>query len=414
VSYGYDDANRLTSITQGTAVVAFTYDDANRRSTLTYPSGITATYGYDSANQLTSLTYTSGSTTLGTLSYVYDATGRRASVGGSWARTGIPAAVTSAAYDAANRVTAWGATTFSYDLNGNLAGDGTNTYTWNPRDQLTSMSGGVAASIWYDGVGRRSKKTISGTTTRFLYDRLNFVQELSSGGAPTANLMTGLRIDEAFTRTAGSGAQSLLADSLGSILGLADGSGTVQTQYTYEPFGTSVVSGASSTSAMQFTGRESDGTGSDYYRARFYRPDLGRFVSEDRIGFLGGYNLYRYVEDNPVNFVDPLGLDTCVWFGLSASGGLGVGASYFVEIGICKDDCGKSTRKKRSCLCFGLGAGATIGPVLEGGSSSPDTRGWSFSTPWGGMSGSPWPEGLNWGPGAGAFYFKCICDVRDF
>src|SRR5206468_50203 len=67
VTYGYDDANRLTSVTQGTSVVTITYDDADRRSTLTLPNGIVTTYGYDSANQLTSLTYALGQTTLGTL-----------------------------------------------------------------------------------------------------------------------------------------------------------------------------------------------------------------------------------------------------------------------------------------------------------------------------------------------------------
>jgi YD repeat-containing protein len=61
--------------------VSFTYDDANRRSTLTYPNGIVATYGYDNASQLTSLSYALGQTTLGDLTYTYDAAGQRTSVG---------------------------------------------------------------------------------------------------------------------------------------------------------------------------------------------------------------------------------------------------------------------------------------------------------------------------------------------
>ena len=94
---------------------------------------------------------------------------------------------------------------FRYDLNGNLTGDGTTTYTWNARDQLTGLSGAATASFQYDGIGRRRARTLSGTTTNFLYDGLNLAQELSSSGTPTANLLTSLGIDEIFVRTDGIG-----------------------------------------------------------------------------------------------------------------------------------------------------------------------------------------------------------------
>jgi RHS repeat-associated protein len=310
VSYGYDNANRLTSVTQGSAVVALTYDDANRRSTLTFPNGIVATYGYDNANRLTSLTYTLGSTTLGDLTYTYDAAGNRTSVGGSWARTGLPAALTSVTYDAANRITVWAGSSFSWDLNGNLTSDGTNTYTWNARDHLIGLSGGTSASFQYDGFGRRRGKTVSGTTTNFLYDGWNFVQEQSGGGTPTANLLTGLGIDETFTRTDASGTSTLLVDVLGSTVAIADASGTVQTSYTYEPFGEVSVSGASNTNAVQFTARENDSAGLYFYRARYRNAREGRFISEDPIGFAGGdVNLYGYVWNNPARHLDPFGLE---------------------------------------------------------------------------------------------------------
>jgi YD repeat-containing protein len=82
LTYTYDSAHRLTSMTQGTATVSQTYDNADRRSTLTYPNGIVATFGYDNANHLTSLTYALGQTTLGDLTYTYDATGNRTSLVG--------------------------------------------------------------------------------------------------------------------------------------------------------------------------------------------------------------------------------------------------------------------------------------------------------------------------------------------
>src|SRR5438093_4265926 len=71
-----------------------------------------------------------GSTVLGDLSYGYDLSGNRTSVGGSWARTGLPAAVSTTAYDDANELTTWGGGSLTYDADGNLRTEGTNTYTF--------------------------------------------------------------------------------------------------------------------------------------------------------------------------------------------------------------------------------------------------------------------------------------------
>ncbi len=164
------------------------------------------------------------------------------------------------------------------------------------------------ASFSYDAFGRRTGKTIQGTTTNFVYDGLNPVQE-KNGATVTANLLTGLGIDEFFARTDGVGVRALLPDALGSTVALGDNTGTLQTQYTYEPFGFASQTGAASTNSYKFTGREEDGTGLLYYRARYYHPRLQRFISEDPIGFLGGdVNLYGYVLDNPVMRRDPRGL----------------------------------------------------------------------------------------------------------
>ena len=182
-------------------------------------------------------------------------------VGGAWARTGLTAATASVAvYNAANQLLGWNGTTFSPgpDANGNLQNDGTNTYTWNARNQLASISGGLSASFRYDAFGRRTRRVVNGTTTDFAYDGLNPIQELI-GTNPPANILAGLGVDECFTRTDTAGRRSVLTDTLGSTVALTDDTGAAQ-GYTYEPFGKTTVSPANG-NTFQFTGRENDGTG---------------------------------------------------------------------------------------------------------------------------------------------------------
>jgi RHS repeat-associated protein len=170
------------------------------------------------------------------------------------------------------------------------------------------MSGGTAAGFQYDAFGRRTSKTINSQSTQYLHDGANVVQELG-GGVPTANMLNGLGVDERHTCNCNGGSSTLLTDGLGSALALTDSSGAVQTQYTYDAFGNTTSSGAASNNSSQYTGRENDGTGLYYYRARYYSPTLQRFVSEDPIGFAGGdVNLYGYVGNSPVNFTDPSGM----------------------------------------------------------------------------------------------------------
>ncbi|HKV23083.1 MAG TPA: hypothetical protein VJN93_00690, partial [Candidatus Acidoferrum sp.] len=174
---------------------------------------------------------------------------QRTNVGGSFARTGTPQAVPPASYNANNQLTNWKGAALTYDLDGNLTNDGVNTYTWNARNQLVSISGSVNATFQYDAFGRRVSKTF-GATTQFLYDGANPVQEIS-GASASANLLDS-GLDEFFQRTDSSGSRSFLSDALGSTLALADSTGTVQTSYTFEPFGTTTVSGAPSANSFAF------------------------------------------------------------------------------------------------------------------------------------------------------------------
>jgi RHS repeat-associated protein len=315
INYTYDNANRLTQITQGSSIVQFGYDNANRRTSLTLPNGILVEYGYDAASRVTSITYKqNGTTVIGDLTYEYDKAGNRTKIGGSWARSGMPEPLTTTSYDANNRQLTFGDKTLAYDDNGNLQSitdsNGTTLYQWNARNQLVGVSGPtVNASFVYDGAGRREKKTINGSLTEFLYDGVNPVQE-TSGATVLANILPGLDIDEFLTRTdvVAGVAGNFLADDLGSPIAVTDSSGNVQTEYTYESFGRTIATGAPNSNSYQYTGRENDGTGLYYYRARYYHPALQRFISEDPIGFAGGdINFYAYVGGNPVNYVDPTG-----------------------------------------------------------------------------------------------------------
>lgn len=110
-------------------------------------------------------------------------------------------------------------------------------------------------------------------------------------------------------RTDQASQSTLLLDALGSTLALADANGAVQTQYSYEPFGATSLSGVASTNASQFAARENDNDGLYYYRSRYYAPRVQRFISEDPIGVSGlDINFYAYVGNDPVNFTDPSGL----------------------------------------------------------------------------------------------------------
>ncbi len=229
-----------------------------------------------------------------------------------------PNTVTNTSYNEANQMLTFDGKNMIYDENGNLVSVtnscGTTTYTWDARNRLVGINGYKSncsllnASFKYDALGRRIEKTINGRTIQYLYDGVDIVQEIENG-VPSVNYIRTLNIDEPLVRITTSALRFYQTDALGSVIALTDETGTVRTTYTYDPFGNVTISGESSDNPFQYTGRENDGTGLYYYRARYYSPELQRFISEDPIGLEGGINLYAYVGNNPVNFVDPLGLE---------------------------------------------------------------------------------------------------------
>ncbi len=317
VNYSYDNANRLTQITQGATTVSFSYDSANRRTSLTLPNGIQVGYSYDSASELTGIAYQNGGTAIGNLTYSYDAGGRRVDMGGSLAQVNPAAAVASATYDAANRLTNWAGTSLTYDNDGNLNAFGASTFIWDARNQLTATSDG-GGSFAYDAFGRRIGRTVGGATNSYSYDGLNPVTINSDF------LLGGQSLDERYARVNSSGTTSYLTDGLGSTVALTNASATTTASYSYAPYGSAAKTGTDDT-PLQFTGRDNDGTSNlYYYRARYYSPQLGRFISQDPLGFAGGINTYAYTNGNPVSYRDPTGKDPLLAL-IGAVGGFGYG-----------------------------------------------------------------------------------------
>src|SRR6266853_10909 len=109
-------------------------------------------------------------TSVGNVTYTYDASGRIITKGGILAATGFPNAASSAVYDAANEVTSWNGTSIAYDSNGNIQNDGVAAYTWNARNQLISRG---TATYQYDAFGRR---TLNPLGTQMLYQGSDTVQ----------------------------------------------------------------------------------------------------------------------------------------------------------------------------------------------------------------------------------------------
>ena len=347
-TYIYDAVNRLTNLADNANQnFPHTYDAGNRLTARSAPNGVTTNYAYDGLSRLTALTHMVGATTLignqyiyndannitswqnasGNHSYGYDVVDRLTSATNSaqpnenYSYDGIGNRTTSHlsathSYQAFNKLTSTATASYSYDNNGNLLtktdSQRTTTFTWNEENRLTQVSlpGGLGVNYKYDGLGRRIQRTTSaGSDERYVHDGRDVLLDLNADGSVAKTYLNGPGIDNHLRQTSSTtGVSYYLTDHLGSTAGLTDTGGNVVEQQSYDSFGNST---GSSLTRYGYTGRELDpDTGLMYYRARWYDPQAGRFVSEDPIGFGGGdINLYGYVWQSPLNNSDPLGLD---------------------------------------------------------------------------------------------------------
>src|SRR5262249_28781343 len=211
---------------------------------------------------------------------------------------------------------------FGYDAAGNQLNDGQgHSFTYDAENRIIAVGSDV--SYVYDGDGRRIRKTVSGTSTDFLYDLGDHVvAEMSSAGAwNRGEVFAGARHIATYANNATFFAHS---DWLGTERARTQVNGAVCETTVSLPFGDGTsTSGSCYPSPNFFTGNEHDAeTQLDYFGARYYSNGLARFVSADwsatpvpvpyaTLGDPQTLNLYSYVTNNPTNQVDPLGHD---WF----------------------------------------------------------------------------------------------------
>jgi len=217
---------------------------------------------------------------------------------------------TSYTYDVDNRMLTAGSTTFNYDNNGNLItktseGNVTN-YSWDFNDMLTQVTNGSNTYIYrYDGLGSRMARIENSTETRYV----GGLAETDASGNITAYYVYGLGLISKITPS--NEAYYYHYDGIGSTVGMSDSLGAMVNKYAYDAFGKVLNEEETIPNPFKYVGQYGvmdEGNGLLYMRARYYDPEVGRFISKDPIGFLGGdINLYPYVANNPVNLIDPEG-----------------------------------------------------------------------------------------------------------
>ncbi|MEX0679119.1 MAG: RHS repeat-associated core domain-containing protein, partial [Pirellulales bacterium] len=330
-TYVYDLAGRLKEMVNTPDVAAavthsWTFDAANRITSYTNSVDGTIDYDYDHTNQLTEA---------GNHDYVYDDAGNRQEL------DGVTYDVTTG-----NRVESDGVYDYAYDDEGNMiskteiAGTKSWTYQWDHRNRLTSVAfdGPYANSDFtvafeYDVFNRRTSRlpeydvspgyVYDNSPQFYIYDGDNVVIDFGDVDGPSTTPSLGLArkylfgpaVDQVLA-VEDMTQQIYTADRVLWLLGdhqnttrdIVDNAGQLEVHNQYDAFGR-LTAGSEGHTRYLYTGREWDyAIGLQYNRNRWYNPDIGRWLSEDPIGFLAGdANLYRYVSNSPTNFTDPSG-----------------------------------------------------------------------------------------------------------
>lgn len=277
-----------------------------------------STYQYDLSGQLTAANHSRP--ILANETYALDATGNR---------TGAQSVI-----GTNNRLLSDLRFDYSYDTEGRVVSKTERAtgiqsrFAYDHVNQLTHFesvdSGGTVTSTVdyrYDAFGRRIARLVdtdgpsgptSPTTEQFVYDGSDVWMDTDGQGTVTARYLHGDAVDQPLARyRPGQGTAWYLTDHLGSVRTIADAAGVVVDRIDYDSFGRIVLETAVAYGdRIKFTGREWDSQfGLYYYRARMYDPSIGRFTTEDPMGFgAGDVNLSRYVGNMPGSYTDPSGM----------------------------------------------------------------------------------------------------------
>jgi YD repeat-containing protein len=280
-NYSYDNDNNLKTITQSTSSVGFTYNADNETTALSLPNGDVENFTPDADGQVTAETVTNGSKSLGKLAYKYDANGNEISISGNSSDASLPAAVSPSTYNADNQATTFNGANLTYDNDGHLTSDSSTgqSYTWNQLDELTSIAGGSTPASFTYDPTGRRTTATFNGTSNSYLYDGESLIGDSQGSATTSYLTDGGG-GATYQVSSSSGSSSLITDPIGSTVALGNGSGAISTKYAYSPSGVTTTAGTSSPNIIEALGQQADPTGLDYSAAGgYYSPLLQQSLS---------------------------------------------------------------------------------------------------------------------------------------
>ncbi len=312
----FDEINRLTDIKlngSGTSAIAFSYNDLSQRTQLTYSNGATVVYAPQLNEDVTSITHNFvGATDTFTYGFnnVHEPDSVAVSDGAYMYHPGSAGTTSYGTADSVNAYPSVGGTSYSYDGNMNLAGDGTWTYGYDTENHLLSASKtGLSATMVYDPLHRLSQKAVGSTKSRYIYSGWQRIADYDGATNTLLNrFVYGTSLDEALLIVSAGGTLTFLHhDLVGTLVATSNNSGAVTNKNVIGTFGeTTSIAGTD----FGFTGQRYDADlGLYYYKMRFYSPKLGRFLQPDPVGYTkADFNLYAYVGNSPLMYSDPMGL----------------------------------------------------------------------------------------------------------
>lgn len=321
-NYSYNNNDWTTSLNTTPSTTNFTYTfdfEGNRLSSLKgHNTTHSEKYVFDALDRL--VNYKEGTLTAGNIAspltqtqFNYDGVGNRTNV----LKDAVTTNYTSNNTNEYTAISSGASFTPTYDANGNTLTDGLHTYAYDYENRLISVDGGSTATYKYDAFGRRVQKSTSAGVINYYYNEDEIIEERNASDITQATYVYSDQVDDILSMRRAGNDYYYHKNSLGSVVAISNSLGTVIERYEYDAFGKptfyngtyTLLSASAIGNTRLFTGREYDAEiGIHYYRARHYSSTTGRFLQRDPLGYVDGMNLYAYVGNNGINWVDPYGL----------------------------------------------------------------------------------------------------------